>query len=299
MRRSAASNSSQRLSDSCSTKRWLGVKRPCSARRNNNSFSLSLPFASDASFTGSVSPWANDRKMALPLTPSAASLPQFDVATLDHFLNAIGHRTLLAHQALTITRQFPQLSNLWRRNETGLQQTVAQQVRQPLRVFDIGLAPAQSMRMLGIDQDYLQRIFQYVEHRLPVNARALDRYVGAVGRLQPVAQAQQTVSHSREGANLLLPLGPEQTRDQHPGVHVNATTDFINNSHWFSFPPAGRASIKKILLCKFTRARDIIRWYLEKTLGSNYGSGSASRHRHQGVSISRPHSLKVAFYIFQ
>src|SRR6266496_2572099 len=228
----------------------------------------------------------------------AGHLTELDVATLDHFLNAIGHRALLAHQTLAITREFAQLPNLRRRNETRLQQAMPQKISQPLRVFDIGLATTQSARVFGIDQNHCQRVLQNVEDRLPVNPRTLDRYVCAVGRLQPVAQAQQVVSHGREGANLLLDISQNQTRHQHLGVHVNTTTDFVNNFHRFSFLPAGRASSRKILLCKFTRARDIIRWYLGNALGSNYGSGSASSHRHQGATISSPRWRKVAYYAF-
>jgi len=72
----------------------------------------------------------------------------------------------------------------------------------------------------------------------------------------------------------------------------------MNYFHRFSFPPAGRASIKKILLCKFTRARDIIRWCLGKALGSNSATGSASSHRRQPLTISIPRWLKVSLLCF-
>jgi hypothetical protein len=72
----------------------------------------------------------------------------------------------------------------------------------------------------------------------------------------------------------------------------------MNHFHRFSFLPAGRASIRKILLCKFTRMRDIIWWCLGKALGSNYVSGSASSHRLQRFAISSPRQLKVSLLCF-
>jgi hypothetical protein len=70
----------------------------------------------------------------------------------------------------------------------------------------------------------------------------------------------------------------------------------MHNFHRSSFRLARESLHKKILLCEFTRARDIIRWYLGKALGSNLVTGSASSHRRHSQPISTPRWINVAYY---
>src|SRR6185295_8112313 len=129
----------------------------------------------------------------------------------------------------------------------------------------------------------------------PVNACTFNRHMRALRGHQPIAQLQQLSSHGREGAHLLFAITQNQTHHQHLGVHINPAADFVNDFHRSSFAPAGKASKKKILLYKFTRARNTIRWYLDKAFGSNSLSGSASSHWHQPLTISTPRWWQLAY----
>jgi len=152
------------------------------------------------------------------------------------------------------------------------------------------------MRMFGIDQNHRQRVFQNIENRLPVNSGAFNRHMRALDCYQPVPQLQQLSRHGRKGTLLLFAIRQNQTRHQHLGVHINTATHWMNDLHLRSYSPAGKASKRKILLYKFTRARNTIRWCLEKAFGSNSVSGSASSHRRQSLSISSPRWLELAYF---
>ncbi len=59
---------------------------------------------------------------------------------------------VLLHQLGVGTHQVTQLPNgLWG-NEAGREQAVAQQIGNPLAIFDIGFMPRNGVHMLGIDQ---------------------------------------------------------------------------------------------------------------------------------------------------
>ena len=64
------------------------------------------------------------------------------------------------------------------RHEAGPQQAVPQQVRRPLAIPHIGLAPGHLVHVLGIDQQQRETVLQQIPERLPVDARALERHVG-------------------------------------------------------------------------------------------------------------------------
>ena len=56
-------------------------------------------------------------------------------------------------------------------NEAGLEQAVAQEIRDPFAIFDIGFVPRNGMHMLGIDQHDLITAFQQIENGTPRDAR--------------------------------------------------------------------------------------------------------------------------------
>src|SRR5262249_48821288 len=185
------------------------------------------------------------------------------------------------HQAFTITRQFAQLANLRRRNEARTYQIVRQQIGQPLRVTDIGLVTRERFNVQGIDQDYFERAFKDVEDWLPVDTSAFNRDVSTLRLDQPVTQPQQIIGHRAEGPSFSLTL-IAQARDQHLRVHINSTTDRINDLHR-TLLSVGRESlqVKKNLLCLLARVRGQMRWCLGEALRSD----SATDSWHQGRTI--------------
>ena len=88
-----------------------------------------------------------------------------------------------------------------------------QQISDPFRIFDVGLAPRHILDVLGIHHQQLEVAFEYVVHRLPVFACALHRYVRHAFRPQPVRQPQQVCRHRAKRANLVLLLTLHSTCD--------------------------------------------------------------------------------------
>ena len=79
----------------------------------------------------------------------------------------------LAHELLARARQRAQLLHRRRRHEAGADQAVGQQVGQPHRVVDVGLAPGHVLDVRGVGQHQLEVAFEHMPHRLPVHAGGL------------------------------------------------------------------------------------------------------------------------------
>jgi hypothetical protein len=60
--------------------------------------------------------------------------------------------------------------------------------------------------MLSVDQQQLEPVFQYVEHRFPIAAGALHRHMCDILLREPVAQLLQIVAHRAKHAYLLARL---------------------------------------------------------------------------------------------
>jgi len=94
------------------------------------------------------------------------------------------------------------------RDETGAQQTVPQQVRQPFRVTHISLTARHGFDVLRIHQQHVEIAFQDIEHWLPVFTGALHRDMGHPITLQPVRQRQQVHCHRAKCPCLTSPATP-------------------------------------------------------------------------------------------
>jgi hypothetical protein len=71
------------------------------------------------------------------------------------------------------------------RDAAGAQQAVAQQIRQPLGILDIGLAPRDDLGMLRVDDEDLTVALEQGEHRPPVRPRRFHHHRATA--LQPAA----------------------------------------------------------------------------------------------------------------
>jgi hypothetical protein len=118
----------------------------------------------------------------------------------------------------TVAREFTQLTlgTIW--DEAGAQQAMAQQVGDPLGVFDVGLAPWDRLDVLRIDDQHLEAAFQQVVDRLPKHSRGFHCHLGAARRCQPIAERQQIVRHRAERADLLGGQ-PRRSRREQTGDH--------------------------------------------------------------------------------
>src|SRR5215475_1830088 len=208
-------------------------------------------------------------------------LRQLDVARFQDFDDPVVDAGPLSHQAFTIPSQFEQLANHRRRNEARTNQVMRQQIGQPLRVTDIGLVTRDRFDVQRVDQNYFERAFQDVEDWLPVDPSALNPDVSAVRLDQPDTQPQQIIGHRAESSSLPLTV-IAQARDQHLRVHINSTTDRINDLHRILLSVRRESlQVKENLLCLLAHVRGQMRWYLGEALRSDFVTDS----RYQGHTI--------------
>ncbi len=110
-------------------------------------------------------------------------------------MQAIGGGSPLLDQAGAIADELAQFALLTVGHVAGFQQAMTEQVSDPLRVVDVGLAARYGLQMLRVDQQQLEAFLEQVEYRLPVTAGALHRDVRHAPLRQPLAQLLQVVAH--------------------------------------------------------------------------------------------------------
>jgi hypothetical protein len=96
----------------------------------------------------------------------------------------------VADLALAIARQVAQRADRLRRHQAGPQQPGLEQLAEPLRVHNIGLAARDLLNATRVDQQAREAILQHRPHRLPIHAGGLHRDLVNLVRLQPVAQRE-------------------------------------------------------------------------------------------------------------
>ena len=109
----------------------------------------------------------------------------------------------LAHELLAGAGQRAQLLHRHRRHEAGANEAVRQQVGQPHRVVDVGLAARNVLDVRSVGQHQLEVPFEHMPHRRPVHARGLHGDDLHAMRVQPIGQRQKTRSGRGKGAYFL------------------------------------------------------------------------------------------------
>lgn len=89
------------------------------------------------------------------------------------------------------------------RHEAGLQQPGLEQLAEPLRILDVGLATGNRLDMTSVDERQLEVILEDRPHRLPVDAGSLHRNLLDSERLEPVPQCQQSEDRRLELGEML------------------------------------------------------------------------------------------------
>src|SRR6266581_7932130 len=115
--------------------------RPSSANFSSGILFRSSPLDSSASRAESCSPASIASKIALPRSPQSIGRYrcQLNVGNLQHLLNAIRNPVDLLYQTHAIPREVSEFPCWLRGHETPAQQSVLQQVRDPLAVFLVRL----------------------------------------------------------------------------------------------------------------------------------------------------------------
>ena len=95
------------------------------------------------------------------------------------------------------------VADRWRRDEAS-DESMREQVRDPLAVLHIGLPARHGLHVVRIDQDYLKAPFKEVEDRFPVHACGLHRHVCARRVRQPLVKPEQLGGRHAESSHLGL-----------------------------------------------------------------------------------------------
>src|SRR3972149_10195473 len=153
-----------------------------------------------------------------------------------------------------------------------------QQVRYPLAVLDVGLAPRHRLDVLSIGKEQLEIPFQKIPDRLPVDPSALHSHVGYSVGGEPVGELQQVLGHFPEGANL-LGGSTQGSRHDKTGpdcllVDIQATAALVDRFHLILLRRLSDVpSCQKIVLCVLSLGRGDSLWCLG-ALGSKSFAGS-------------------------
>lgn len=111
-----------------------------------------------------------------------------DHAVFEHLLNPLGLRGAGLDQPLAVPGDRPQPADVSRRHERGTQQPALQQLREPCRVSDVGLASGHVLDVTRVAQQQLkrrrrigivrvQRFLEHPPHRQPVVRCGLHRHM--------------------------------------------------------------------------------------------------------------------------
>jgi hypothetical protein len=165
----------------------------------------------------------------------AGDCGQLAVGALEHFVQPVHLLRPLLDQGLAVAGELAQCADGPRRDEAGLEQSVAQQIGQPLTVLHIGLMPGRRLHVLGIDQGDSAPLFQQVIHWPPVHPRTLDRHLLDLFVVEPGSHLAQLPGHGRERprrlARLAIRLRPQDGHDDRLLVDVDARTALVENLH--------------------------------------------------------------------
>jgi hypothetical protein len=119
-----------------------------------------------------------------------------------------------------------------------------QQLGDPFRVFDVGLAARHLFDVAGVDQQHLELPFQNVPDWLPIDPGRFHGQMGHALFAQPISQEEQLRRQGAEGSRLLVsgPLTAVAAHAHHDGflVDVQTSTAGEKNVHgqnsWWLVP---------------------------------------------------------------
>src|SRR5213076_2416102 len=104
---------------------------------------------------------------------------QLDVGRLQHLQQPVALRAPTLYQLAPVAGQVAQFANGLGGYKARSQQSMQQQIGNPLRILHVGLAPGHVLDVLCIGHDQLERSFQNGVDRFPVHPGALHGHVRA------------------------------------------------------------------------------------------------------------------------
>src|SRR6266542_298538 len=193
----------------CATSRpWCSPrKRPSSASLSAGSLRRSRPLASWASTSGRTCRRRVPRACAAQTRPGfRGDAGELDARVLEHLVQALHLPASLLDLRLAVTGQVAQLADRPRRHEARPHQPMLDQLADPGRVGDVGLAAGHVAQMPRIQQPTLEALLEQIEDRLPVTAGRLHPDQRHPVTRQPVSERHQPARRRLERARLLQPL---------------------------------------------------------------------------------------------
>ena len=133
---------------------------------------------------------------------------QLDAGALQQLQHPVALRRPRLDQRPPGAHQLAQVADRRRRHEALADQPVADQLRNPLRIFHVGLAARHVLDVVGVADGQVEVALQHGVDRLPVDAGALHADVGDAVLGEPRPQGFQLVRRGAEGAEQLLRPAP-------------------------------------------------------------------------------------------
>ena len=164
----------------------------------------------------------------------------------------IDHLRALLDQVGALAGQIAQ-GPLWgRRDETGAQQPVGEQLGNPLGILHVGLAPGYVLDVLRVDDQHREVAFQQVVEGLPELAGRFHRDVGDAQREQPVDQRQQPGSHGGEGADVggRGAVGRHNSAPDNDGLLVDIESRTMRVDDLHAVPPTNKRIPGRLAGCR-------------------------------------------------
>jgi hypothetical protein len=117
-------------------------------------------------------------------------------------VHPVGGLDPIANETLAVSGEIPQLPNRGGRNETRANQSVREQVGQPLAVLDVGLPARHRLDVMGIGEDHTETALEEIEDRLPVHPGRFHGDKRAPRGGQPGVQSKDLGGRGAEGLHL-------------------------------------------------------------------------------------------------
>jgi len=162
---------------------------------------------------------------------------ELDVGAFERLLDALHRSRALAQELGAVAHDLAQLALRAVGDEARLDEPMLQQLRDPLRVLDVGLAARDGLDVLGVDHEELETgRLEEVVRRLPVHARGLHRDMRDGLPQEPVREGKEVGGHRPEGARLAT-VGGDDARGDALLVDIEAAAALVEDAH--GPPPAG------------------------------------------------------------
>jgi hypothetical protein len=117
---------------------------------------------------------------------------------------------------------------------------MAQEISNPLAILNICFVSRNGVHMLGIDQQDLIMVFQQIENRAPIDARAFESHLFHLSLREPVVKLSEPIGRRCKGTDRFLD-GPDRAgsaadiRRRFSAAHPNHNSVHIRLAFALSF----------------------------------------------------------------